>query len=98
MSTPSSSSIPDSSGLSTRKRPWAARWATVTPRMAGPDLIDAEAEVAAVARLAGDCVALTGERASGTQVAAAMRGVAVAHLAAHGRFRVDNPLLSGIEL
>ncbi|MEM8904815.1 MAG: CHAT domain-containing protein [Actinomycetota bacterium] len=27
-----------------------------------------------------------------------MRGVTVAHLAAHGRFRVDNPLLSGIEL
>ncbi|MEM8904550.1 MAG: hypothetical protein AAGF02_12675, partial [Actinomycetota bacterium] len=50
----------------------AARSSSGACAVAGPDLIDAEAEVAAVARLAGDCVALTGERASGTQVAAAM--------------------------
>lgn len=66
--------------------------------VAGPELLDAEEEVAVVAEVARSSRVLAGAAASGTEVAAALSGATVGHFAAHGRFRVDNPLLSGVEL
>jgi hypothetical protein len=76
----------------------AARHAVGVCAVAGPDLDEADDEVEAVAALAEEATVLTGGEAVGPVVADAVRGVRLAHLAAHGRFRVDNPLLSGVEL
>ncbi|MEO1064742.1 MAG: CHAT domain-containing protein [Actinomycetota bacterium] len=66
--------------------------------VAGPDLAEADDEVHAVAALVDLAAVLTGAAAVGPDVAEALRGVRIAHLATHGRFRVDNPLLSGVVL
>jgi CHAT domain-containing protein len=65
---------------------------------AGPGLSGARTEAAAVARTYGSgTLMLAGEEATVTSVIAALRGSDVAHLAAHGRLRVDNPLFSALE-
>ena len=45
-----------------------------------------------------DALALTGDDATVAQVAQALDGADSAHLAAHGRFRDDNPLFCSLEL
>ncbi len=66
--------------------------------VAGPGLANAGAEVAAVAAHHPGARVLTGPAASAEAVLAALDGAALAHIAAHGRFRADNALFSGIRL
>ncbi|HET8642252.1 MAG TPA: CHAT domain-containing protein [Pseudonocardiaceae bacterium] len=66
--------------------------------VAGPDLPHAAAEVGELARRYPQAQVLTGAHASAGAVAAALNGAGLAHLAAHGRFRSDNPLFSSLRL
>ncbi|MFA9431098.1 CHAT domain-containing protein [Egicoccus sp. AB-alg2] len=66
--------------------------------VAGPGLPGAAEEVAELAaRLPGARV-LTGSDATAAAVLQAMEGAGTVHLAAHGRFRADNPLFSELRL
>ncbi len=65
---------------------------------AGPRLPAAPTEIAAIAPLAGDASVLVGDAATVDAVASAMDGAPMAHVAAHGSFRADNPLFSALEL
>jgi CHAT domain-containing protein len=65
---------------------------------AGPGVPAGEAEVRELAdRYAGPAV-LTGAAATVDAVTAALDGAGLAHLAAHGNFRADQPLLSSLRL
>ncbi|GAA2500641.1 CHAT domain-containing protein [Winogradskya humida] len=72
----------------------SARWLAV----AGPDLPGAGAEIEALRRLNPEAGVLTGEAATAGAVLAALPGAGLAHLAAHGTFRRDNPLFSSLRL
>jgi tetratricopeptide (TPR) repeat protein len=61
---------------------------------AGPGLAAARSEVSAIA----GTKALTGEQATVSAVLKGLDGARLAHIAAHGRLRTDNPLLSALEL
>jgi tetratricopeptide (TPR) repeat protein len=87
--------------------PSAATWlaATAVPMsvggrvlaVAGPRLATAPGEVAAVSSLR-DADALTGPDATVQRVMHAMGTASTVHIAAHGRLRSDNPLLSALDL
>jgi len=64
----------------------------------GPGLEHAEAEIATLAGLYPEAKTLRGPRATADAVAESWDGARLAHLAAHGRFRRDNPLFSNVEL
>ncbi len=64
---------------------------------AGPGLPHATAEVAALARRRSG-LRFTGRRARAEAVTAALDGAGLAHIAAHGTFRADNPLFSALHL
>jgi hypothetical protein len=64
---------------------------------AGPGLPHATAEVAALARHRAG-LRFTGRRALAETVTAALDGAGLAHIAAHGSFRADNPLFSALHL
>jgi CHAT domain-containing protein len=66
--------------------------------VAGPRLPAAELEVRSVKASMPRARMLLGAQASATAVAGALDGAALAHVAAHGTFRTDNPLFSAIEL
>ena len=67
--------------------------------VAGPGLRHAEDEARAVASAWGEqAVIISGEDATVERVLAAMNEAAIVHIAAHGSFRSDNPLLSAIRL
>jgi len=66
--------------------------------VAGPRLPGAAAEVASLARSYPGSLRLSGANAVCSQVCAALNGARLAHVAAHGRFRADNPLFSCLEL
>jgi len=66
--------------------------------VAGPGLQHAEPEVRALARHHPDARLLTGADATVDAVRAGMDGAALVHIAAHGRFRGDNPQFSCLEL
>jgi tetratricopeptide (TPR) repeat protein len=63
----------------------------------GPGLHHASAEVRALARVYRNATCLTGTDARGAAVLAALDGAGVAHRAAHGNFRVDNPMFSELQ-
>ena len=65
---------------------------------AGPRLAHAEAEVKALARRYRGARVFTSRRATCEALGAALDGATLAHLAAHGRFRSDNPLFSCVEV
>ncbi|MFD7656727.1 CHAT domain-containing protein [Actinosynnema sp. NPDC059797] len=69
---------------------------------AGPRLPAAPAEIAEIAAITpltgGRASVLVGADATVDAVAAAMDGAPLAHVAAHGSFRADNPLFSALEL
>jgi CHAT domain-containing protein len=66
--------------------------------VAGPNLEHAGPEVAALAKLYGSPQMCTGPDATADVVRRAIDGAELVHIAAHGRFRADNPQFSAIEL
>jgi CHAT domain-containing protein/tetratricopeptide (TPR) repeat protein len=66
--------------------------------VAGPDVPAAAAELDALAALYPGATVLAGHDATIGAVLAALDGAEVAHVAAHGRFRADNPLFSALVL
>ncbi|SEG14977.1 CHAT domain-containing protein [Thermomonospora echinospora] len=65
---------------------------------AGPSLPQGEAEVLALAHRYPDATVLHGPAADVASVRRALDGADLAHLAAHGEFREDNPLFSHLRL
>jgi tetratricopeptide (TPR) repeat protein len=102
------SALPSLAGRPVSVAPSAALWrraATVGQapgeRMVvveGPGLPGAAGEVAALAGRYPDATCLAGPAATVAAVAAALDGAGLAHVAAHGAFRVDNPLFSSLQL
>lgn len=76
----------------------AARRGEGVVLVAGPGLDHAEAEIAALSHCYGGAVVLTGPAATAEAVSNAIDGSRMAHVAAHGRFRSDNPQFSALEL
>jgi hypothetical protein len=64
----------------------------------GPGLASGGAEVPSVAAHHPDAVVLGGGSATVDESLRAMDGAELVHVAAHGRFRADNPLFSALEL
>lgn len=100
--------LPSCLGRPVSLSPSAALWlraATTVTRgddrrvlVSGPGLPHAAAEVAALARRHPDAHRFTGKAARADTVAAALDGADLAHIAAHGHFRTDNPLFSSLRL
>jgi CHAT domain-containing protein len=66
--------------------------------VAGPQLDHALPEIKALAKLYAAPQLLTGKKASVDAVRSALDGAELAHVAAHGRFRADNPQFSALDL
>jgi tetratricopeptide (TPR) repeat protein len=64
----------------------------------GPGLATDGAEVEKVASFHQQATLLTGDEATANEVLAALDGAALAHVAAHGTFRADNPLFSCLRM
>jgi tetratricopeptide (TPR) repeat protein len=64
----------------------------------GPDLADAKAEVMSLADLYPHATVLTNGMATVGRVLTALDDSWLAHVAAHGTFRADNPLFSSLQL
>jgi CHAT domain-containing protein/Tfp pilus assembly protein PilF len=64
----------------------------------GPSVPFASEELAQLRALYPEAIVLDGDEAVGASVLQALRGAGVAHVAAHGRFRADNPLFSSLDL
>ena len=69
-----------------------------TVLISGPDLPYGATEVEALRAIYPDATALTGPAATTRAVGDALDGAGLAHVAAHGRFRADQPLLSSLQL
>lgn len=83
-----------------RLKPGGGLAGTSMLAVAGPGLVEAEAEVKAIARLypAGRVTLLVGDAATEEAVTRQAATQGVLHLAAHGVFDSVNPLLSSIDL
>jgi hypothetical protein len=100
--------LPSLGGRAVAVAPSAAAWAGAETRAtrfrdrvtvaAGPGLPFADQEARAVADLYGATNHFVGPDATATAVLAALEGADIAHLAAHGHFRADNPLFSSLRL
>ena len=64
----------------------------------GPGLSSAGAEIIDAAPLYDDVTVLAGKEATAENVLAALDGAWLAHIAAHGVFRADSPLLSALSM
>jgi CHAT domain-containing protein len=65
---------------------------------AGPGLPEAEKEVIDLAGVYPGSLALTGADACVTPLVEALDGAGIGHIAAHGRFRSDNPMFSSLRM
>jgi tetratricopeptide (TPR) repeat protein len=101
--------LPSLAGRPLSVAPSAALWrraasAAPPPRhgrvviVEGPGLPGAAGEVAALAGRYPEATCLAGGAATVAAVGAALGGAGLAHVAAHGAFRVDNPLFSSLQL
>lgn len=100
--------LPSCQGRPVSIAPSARLWqraATATDRsdgrqvlVGGPGLPHATAEVMTLAEQYPTASLLTGGSAGVQAVTAALDGAELAHIAAHGRFRADNPQFSAIDL
>ncbi len=102
--------LPSCAGRPVTLAPSAALWlramssgAPASPEgrrvfVAGPGLEHAAGEVATLAAHQQESQRFTGRRARVEQVTAALDGAGLAHIAAHGRFRSDNPLFTSLAL
>ena len=100
--------LPSCAGRPVTVAPSAALWHAAAQRrpaarggvvvVAGPGLPGAAAEASAVAALHPGAVVLRGVHASAAEVAGAMNGARLTHVAAHGTVRSDNPLFSSLLL
>jgi tetratricopeptide (TPR) repeat protein len=103
--------LPSCHGRPVSVAPSAALWVAAAGRpphhpagrersvlVAGPGLDHAVGEVADLARFHRRPLTLTGADATAGRVLRAMDGASVAHVAAHGSFRADNPLFSFLEM
>jgi hypothetical protein len=100
--------LPVLRGRSVSVSPSAAVWlrARSTPEPAlravtlvgGPGLVEAKAEIARLAELYPQATVLAGGTATARRVLAALDHSWLAHVAAHGTFRADNPLFSSLQL
>jgi CHAT domain-containing protein len=66
--------------------------------VAGPDLAYAEDEVRALGKIHRNAARYVSERATVNRVHRAIDGAGIVHIAAHGRFRADNPSFSSVRL
>lgn len=66
--------------------------------VAGPELPGADSEVASLGHQHPGSTVLAGIDATAAAVSKAIDGAALAHIAAHGHFRSDNPLFSSLRL
>lgn len=66
--------------------------------VAGPDLEHADREIELLVERFDSSVSLTGKAATVSAVNDAMSGVGLAHIAAHGVLRSDNPMFSYLQL
>jgi hypothetical protein len=101
------SGLPTCTGRAVTVAPSATAWLRAAGRVgpagppvlvAGPRLPAAEAEVRQLGAVLPDSRPLTGAAATADAVTGALNGTGLAHIAAHGRFRADNPLFSTLDL
>jgi tetratricopeptide (TPR) repeat protein len=99
--------LPSCAGRAVTVSPSAALWhraqsgrrATGRPvAVAGPELPGARAEAERVGGLYPDAMVLVGHTSTTGAVKRALSDSRVAHVAAHGHFRADNPLFSSLQL
>lgn len=100
--------LPSLATVPVRVAPSAAAWlrTVVSPAngtgrtvfAAGPALPAARAEVVAIAEKIPGAETFLADEATVPAVLSAMDGADLVHIAAHGRLRTDNPLLSALEL
>lgn len=103
--------LPSRAGRPTSVAPSAAWWqraaatAVAAPAgagpvvlVAGPELTEADPEIGDLCQLYPAASCLSGPNATVAAVAAALDGADLAHVAAHGTFRSDQPLLSALLL
>lgn len=103
--------LPTNTGRPISVSPSATLWSRASSRhargpsgrgrvlvVAGPDLAGAPLEVAEVATFYPRAERLVGDAADAEAVRTALDGASLAHVAAHGTFRADNPLFSSLRL
>ncbi len=101
--------LPSCRGRPLSVAPSAAQWLLAQGRVpsrppsravlvAGPGIVHGATEVAELAPFHPGATSLVGERATAAAVSAALGHADVAHVAAHGSFRADNPLFSSLHL
>ena len=66
--------------------------------VAGPDLSAARVEVEELARCHAQATVLAGDAATAAALGSSLPSASLLHVAAHGRFRADNPLFSSLLL
>jgi tetratricopeptide (TPR) repeat protein len=91
-------SVAPSATLWASSRERAARRGVGVVAVAGPGLVGAEAEVAAVARAHPAAVVLGPRAGTVTAVLDAVAGSDLVHFACHGQLRADNPTFSALRL
>jgi len=100
-------SLPSLRGRPVSVAPSAALWLRAvtgggggrgTVLVAGPGLDHGDDEITEISRLYQGATTLRGREAQSAHVVRALNGADLVHIAAHGRFRADNPLFSSLQL